>query len=55
LRTAPDSIAPWALIIGGTEASLLRAALNSAAPREALRIHAGGGLKTGLYRLLYAL
>lgn len=55
LRTTPDSIAPWAIIVSATEPALLRAALNTAAPRAALRKRAGGGLKTGLYRLLYAL
>lgn len=55
LRTAPDSIAPWALIVSGTEPGLLRAALKTAAPRATLSKRAGGGLKIGLYRLLYAL
>jgi hypothetical protein len=55
LRTAPDSIAPWAIIIGATGPPLLRAALNSTTPRGTLRKHAGGSLKIGTYRLLYAL
>ena len=55
LRTVPDSIAPWAIIIGATGPSLLRAALNSTTPRGTLRKHAGGSLKIGTYRLLYAL
>jgi hypothetical protein len=55
LRTVPDSIAPWAIIIGATEPGLLRAALSTALPRKILAEHAGGGVKIGTYRLLYAL
>jgi hypothetical protein len=55
LRAKPDSTTPWAIIIGATELGLLRAALNKATPREALREHAGVALKIGMYRFLYAL
>ena len=55
LRTKPDSIAPWAILIGATEPGLLRAALNKAAPRETLRTQAGVALKIGVYRFLYGL
>jgi hypothetical protein len=55
LRTAPDSIAPWAIIVAATEPDLLRKAFAQAATRKTLRAHAGTGLKIGTYRLLYAL
>ncbi|MFT6581935.1 MAG: hypothetical protein ACJAU6_002376 [Alphaproteobacteria bacterium] len=55
LRTTPDSVAPWAIIVAATEPGLLRDAWASAVPRKTIRAHAQAGLKIGTYRLLYAL
>jgi hypothetical protein len=55
LRTTPDSVAPWAIIIAATETRLLRDALTQTAARKTMATRAGTGLKIGTYRLLYAL